>query len=235
MKNVSGAAAAWKRACELLGEINLDDGERRFTVACWHAGVAAITELPGSRISAGEGLDQAKKATTVLRQAVARGYRIPDDYKTESALDPLCTRPDFKLLMMDIVFPANPFAPRRERISTGKRVLGEGHVHDQKLEVAARSDRVEIAIVGQKRQDVKTGGDGAPEVLHRCVGRNPGRLGRDLSPGFARKPGEPRVKARQVVIIVGSGDSEGWRGARFPSGTRRPRRQTACLTASKHR
>jgi len=38
------------------------------------------------------------------------GYRNPDLYRTESALDPLCTRPDFQVLMMDLAFPAEPFA-----------------------------------------------------------------------------------------------------------------------------
>jgi hypothetical protein len=38
------------------------------------------------------------------------GYRNPDAYRTESALDPLRTRHDFRVLMMDLVFPADPFA-----------------------------------------------------------------------------------------------------------------------------
>ena len=44
-----------------------------------------------------------------LRRAVALGYRNPDAYRTESALDPLRNRADFRLLMMDLAFPADPF------------------------------------------------------------------------------------------------------------------------------
>ena len=46
----------------------------------------------------------------VLRQAVAMGYRSPHVYRAESALDPLRDRDDFRLLMMDLAMPADPFA-----------------------------------------------------------------------------------------------------------------------------
>ena len=47
----------------------------------------------------------------LLRRAVAMGYRSTDVYRTEDALDPLRDREDFRLLMMDLAFPADPFAP----------------------------------------------------------------------------------------------------------------------------
>jgi hypothetical protein len=46
----------------------------------------------------------------LLRRAAATGYRSPDAYRTEDALDPLRGRDDFRLLMMDLVFPAEAFA-----------------------------------------------------------------------------------------------------------------------------
>ena len=46
----------------------------------------------------------------LLRRAVALGYRNPDAYRTEDALDPLRAREDFRLLMMDPVFTAEAFA-----------------------------------------------------------------------------------------------------------------------------
>ena len=45
------------------------------------------------------------------------GLRNPDAYRTESALDPLRNRPDFRALMMDLVFPTEPFA-RRVRVGS---------------------------------------------------------------------------------------------------------------------
>ena len=86
------------------------DDEDTFLMACCHAGLAGIAGRPGSGVSAGEGADQAEAAMAVLRRAVAMGYRNPNAYRTESALDPLRNRPDFRDLMMDLVFPTEPFA-----------------------------------------------------------------------------------------------------------------------------
>ncbi len=46
----------------------------------------------------------------ILRQAFTIGYREADAYRNETALGPLRRRPDFQLLMLDVVMPAAPFA-----------------------------------------------------------------------------------------------------------------------------
>jgi eukaryotic-like serine/threonine-protein kinase len=110
MKNLSGASDAWKRACmHFDGSKSLTD-EQTFFRACCHAGLTGLAGRTGSGVSAAEGAVQAAKAMAVLRQAVTMGYRNPDSYRTESALDPLRNRPDFQALMMDLMFPATPFA-----------------------------------------------------------------------------------------------------------------------------
>ena len=48
---------------------------------------------------------------TALRLAVTLDFRHPDAFRTESALDPLRDRPDFRALMLDVAFPSRPFAP----------------------------------------------------------------------------------------------------------------------------
>jgi hypothetical protein len=45
-----------------------------------------------------------------LHQAVGLGYRSADIFRSEDALDPLRGRDDFRLLMMDVAFPDEPFA-----------------------------------------------------------------------------------------------------------------------------
>jgi hypothetical protein len=47
----------------------------------------------------------------MVNRAAAAGYRNPAAYRTESALDPLRDRDDFRLLMLDLAMPADPFAP----------------------------------------------------------------------------------------------------------------------------
>jgi eukaryotic-like serine/threonine-protein kinase len=46
-----------------------------------------------------------------LRRAVARGYRSPHALRTDPSLDPLRSRPDFELLLLDLEFPDDPFSP----------------------------------------------------------------------------------------------------------------------------
>jgi len=85
-------------------------GEEWFEMACCHAALAGAAGRERSGIPAGDGESEAGKATTLLRKAVAVGYRNTDAMTKESDLDPLRNRPDFKLLMLDLAFPADPFA-----------------------------------------------------------------------------------------------------------------------------
>ncbi len=110
MNDPAGAAAAWKRACAHHGALKSLSGADRFLLACCHAGLAGLAGRNGSGVSVAEGAVEAAEAMAVLRQALTMGFRNPDAYRTESALDPLRNRPDFRELLMDLVFPAKPFA-----------------------------------------------------------------------------------------------------------------------------
>jgi hypothetical protein len=46
----------------------------------------------------------------ILRRVGAGGFRDPDLLRVEPGLSVLSARPDFRLLMMDLHFPAEPFA-----------------------------------------------------------------------------------------------------------------------------
>jgi hypothetical protein len=61
-------------------------------------------------VAAAEGEEQAARAMGSLHQAVVMGYRNRDAYRNEDALDPLRDRPDFQALLLDLAFPADPFA-----------------------------------------------------------------------------------------------------------------------------
>ena len=77
--------------------------------ACCHASLAGL----GGRAAGGaaaEGADQAEKAMADLRHAVKMGFRTANAYRTESSLDPVRNRPDFRELIMDVMFPVDPFA-----------------------------------------------------------------------------------------------------------------------------
>lgn len=56
------------------------------------------------------GVALADQVMGLLRRAVAEGYCSVKTIAKEVALDPLRTRPDFRLLMLDLNFPTAPFA-----------------------------------------------------------------------------------------------------------------------------
>jgi tetratricopeptide (TPR) repeat protein len=82
--------------------------------ACCQAALTGMAAKQGSGIPAAEGASQAEAAIAILQQAVAGGYRDPGLLRLEPGLDPLRSRDDFRLMMMDQTFPAEPFA-RQDR------------------------------------------------------------------------------------------------------------------------
>jgi eukaryotic-like serine/threonine-protein kinase len=110
MKDLAGAAAAYKRACTHYDASKSLNASQTFLRACGHAGLVGLAGRAGSGVSVAEGTDQAEKAMAILRQSITMGYRNPVGYRTESALDPLRNRPDFQVLVMDLAMPAEPFA-----------------------------------------------------------------------------------------------------------------------------
>jgi len=84
-----------------------------FEFGCARAALAGLAGRDGSGVSATEGAAEADAAMAPLRKAVAMGYRSPDAYRTEDALDPLRGRDDFKLLMLELAMPAEPFGAAR--------------------------------------------------------------------------------------------------------------------------
>ena len=106
----AGAAAAWRRAIALYDELKSPSGEQMFFRAGCHAGLSSLAGRPGSGVPAEEDPAGSDEAMRWLRRAVAVGYTNPDAYRNELALDSLRGRPDFRLLTMDLAFPAETFA-----------------------------------------------------------------------------------------------------------------------------
>jgi serine/threonine-protein kinase len=104
------AAADTRRAVSLLERLPALESIDRYNLACGHARLAGIAALPRSGMSAAEGRVEAKRAMQWLHGAVAGGYRNVAIMQKDQDLDPLRSRPDFRLLMMDLEFPDDPFA-----------------------------------------------------------------------------------------------------------------------------
>jgi serine/threonine-protein kinase len=123
--DAAGAVADIRRAVELdpvagiRRAVELDparpswERELCFQSACARAALAGLAGEAAPGTSAAEAAGGAGATMALLREAVALGYRNPVVLLTEDALDPLRNRLDFRLLMMDLAFPAGPFAAAR--------------------------------------------------------------------------------------------------------------------------
>ena len=107
----AGSATDWRCAVATFEAMPPRDPEAAFLEACCHAMLAGAAGQVGSSLPPGVGPIEAGRAIDILRQAVAIGFRNARRYRTESALGPLRDRPDFRLLIMDLAMPNQPFAP----------------------------------------------------------------------------------------------------------------------------
>jgi serine/threonine protein kinase/tetratricopeptide (TPR) repeat protein len=107
---IPGAATDCRRAIGFYELAPLRGGETAMFEAGCHAMLSSIAGMSGSGFSVSEGGSEAEKAMAILRRIVAEGYRAPE-LRSESCLEPLHTRPDFQLLLMDVAFTPEPFAP----------------------------------------------------------------------------------------------------------------------------
>jgi serine/threonine protein kinase len=98
--------AGCHQTVEMWERLDRKDADSLYRAAVFRAVTAGILR-GGAR--AGEG----QKATAWLTRAVAAGYNVPrllSRMTQDRDLDPLRDREDFKLLMMDLTFPPDPFA-----------------------------------------------------------------------------------------------------------------------------
>jgi eukaryotic-like serine/threonine-protein kinase len=108
-----GAAADARRALGLYEGLPSRSGEQWFQTACCHAALCGLSGHDGAAVTAAEGEEEAARAIGALTRAAGLGFRDAHQWQTESALDPLRSRGDFRLLMLDVAFPAEPFAATR--------------------------------------------------------------------------------------------------------------------------
>jgi serine/threonine protein kinase len=108
--DAAGAVADARRAVGLLEGPPARDGRQWFSLACSRATLAAAAGRDGPGPSAGEAPGLADQAIDDLRRSAAMGYRNPVAYRSDPALAPLRGRDDLRLLLLDLAFPANPFA-----------------------------------------------------------------------------------------------------------------------------
>jgi serine/threonine protein kinase/tetratricopeptide (TPR) repeat protein len=85
----------------------------RYDLARDYSLLASIAADPRAGLPADSAPVNANRAIAALRRAVATGDRTAHNLSTDPDLAPLRDRPDFRLLLLDVEFPDEPFAPVR--------------------------------------------------------------------------------------------------------------------------
>jgi tetratricopeptide (TPR) repeat protein len=106
----SEAQADFRRAVAILSELTTPTAVQLFDLASIRAQFGAFAAGPGSGMSDTAARSELDRAFDALRGACAAGFRNLAVLRTSSYLDPLRSRPDFQLLMLDLAFPADAFA-----------------------------------------------------------------------------------------------------------------------------
>ncbi len=98
----AGAAADTRRALALLEGLPSRTGGEWFETACAHAALVGLAGNVVSGVPAIEGKKEAEIAIKHLKNAIDMGYCNPDSFRTETALDPLRNRADFKKMVAEL-------------------------------------------------------------------------------------------------------------------------------------
>jgi hypothetical protein len=108
----AGAAASFRESIAVLEAIPepARTPTSRFNLACSHARLSGVLAGSGPA-GAAEARAEADRAMVALRDAVALGVGLLDLLRTDTDLDTLRDRSDFRALVMDVAFPHQPFAP----------------------------------------------------------------------------------------------------------------------------
>ena len=83
--------------------------ERLYTMACELSFCMRLAGADDDEAASAQDR-YARWAIDALRQAIAAGFRDFAHMRVDTDLDPLRNRQEFRLLLMDLAFPANPLA-----------------------------------------------------------------------------------------------------------------------------
>jgi serine/threonine-protein kinase len=108
--DVAGAVRDWRRAIALYEGLPARAGEVAFLEAGCHASLSGAAGLDGAGVPRSDGPCESDRGMEILRRAVAAGHRDADLMRTDAALDSIRSRPDFRMLMMDLAMPTDPFS-----------------------------------------------------------------------------------------------------------------------------
>jgi serine/threonine-protein kinase len=109
-RQTAEAVASFRQAIATYERLRTQRVFDMYNCACAYSLLSGVAVERGSGMTAAEGPPMGDRAMQWLRRAIAAGYGNIANMRTDSDLDPLRSRSDFQLLLMDLPFPADPFA-----------------------------------------------------------------------------------------------------------------------------
>jgi serine/threonine-protein kinase len=106
------AAIEFRRAVAIMERlaVHQPDGYNLYNLACFRSLLSGVGAQPGSGLTVDDVNHLGQMAVDSLRQAAAAGSADVAFMRRDTDLDPLRSRADFQLLLMDLTFPDEPFA-----------------------------------------------------------------------------------------------------------------------------
>jgi tetratricopeptide (TPR) repeat protein len=105
------AIAYYRRSIAELESLERPTPVDIYDIGCTRSLIAGAAAEAGSGLTALEGRSEAERAVALVRRAVQAGYA---EYawirQGDPDLKPIRSRPDFQVLILDLAFPADPFA-----------------------------------------------------------------------------------------------------------------------------
>jgi tetratricopeptide (TPR) repeat protein len=102
LADLAGAAVDTRRSLAIWDGLPTRSEASTFEAACCHATLSDVAGREGSGVPARDAPTEADQAIDLLRKALVLGFRDADTVRTESALDPLRSRADFKKLLLEL-------------------------------------------------------------------------------------------------------------------------------------
>ena len=105
------AVAHYRRSLAMLETVERPTPVNLYDMACCRSLIAGAATVAGSGLTDDDGRLEADRAVAGVRRALDAGYARLAWIRKDPDLDPIRSRPDFQLLMMDREFPDDPLAP----------------------------------------------------------------------------------------------------------------------------
>ncbi len=103
------AVSAFRDAIGMLEGLPSPASGTLYDLACSQSLLSRLASDAGSGLTAAQGEAEADQAMKNLRRTVAAGWKDWAHMRADTDFDPVRNRPDFRALMMDLVFPTKPF------------------------------------------------------------------------------------------------------------------------------